>query len=456
MNIFQFLRIVGLRWQIIGVTLAASILAGIAVVQLVPRQYEATSRVLLELIRPDPVTGEVIGSAFARAYTSTQIELIKDHRVAGRAVDKLGWQGSAQLAAGYQRSGSEQPFRRWLANQIIDGTNARLIQGSNILEIVYTGQSPDQAAAVVNALREAYEEQAVQFKRQGAGKNARWFKGQTDSLRVQLAAAEKRKADFEKANDIILQDDQTDTDSARLAALASTSPMPAMVSAAPPVQIAGPGPAQMQLAQLDAAIASAARTLGANHPDYIGLRAQRDATAAAAAQERSVAAANARAASVGPASGGPSAGALFDAQRQKVLGQRGNLAEARQLATDVTVLRVQIAETQQKLAKAEQEAQSVDSGVTLLGTATPPDSPSFPKTFPVMIGAIGIGGALGLLLGLLVELLNRRVRAADDLIFPDVPMIGTIRGSSEGASPRAISRILRLVAPGRSATGGIT
>lgn len=446
MNILQFLRIVTLRWPIIAVSFTASLLAGIAILQLVPRQYEATTRVLLELIRPDPVTGEVIGSAFARAYTSTQIELIKDHRVAGRAVDKLGWQGSIELSERYRASGSEQPFRRWLADLVINGTDARLIQGSNILEIVYTGQSPEQAASVVNALREAYEEQALQFKRQAANKNAVWFNEQSGTLRTQLAAAEKRKADFEKANDIILQDDNSDTDSARLAALASTPPMPTM-SFAPPMQLTGPGPAQAQLAQIEAALANAARTLGPNHPDMVALRAQRDISAAAAAQERAAAAANARAASAGGGSSGPSVGAMFDAQRQRVLAQRGKLAEARQLATDVGVLRAQIAETQQKAAKAEQEAQSVEAGVTLLGTATPPDSPSFPRTFPVMIAAMGIGVGLGLLLALLTELLNRRVRGPDDLVFGDIPMIGAIRGTLPGQQPRRIGRIMQLAAP---------
>lgn len=447
MNILQFLRIVALRWPIIVVSLTASLLAGIAILQLVPRQYEATTRVLLELIRPDPVTGEVIGSAFARAYTSTQIELIKDHRVAGRAVDKLGWQGSIELSERYRASGSEQPFRRWLADLVINGTDARLIQGSNILEIVYTGQSPDQAALVVNALREAYEEQALQFKRQAATKNAAWFNQQTGTLRTQLAAAEKRKADFEKANDIILQDDNSDTDSARLAALASTPPMPTMVVPPAAVQVTGPGPAQMQLAQIEAALVNASRTLGPNHPDMVTLRAQRDLAAAAAAQERSAAAANARAASAGAGSSGPSVGAMFNAQRQRVLEQRGKLAEARQLATDVGVLRAQIAETQQKAAKAEQEAQSVEAGVTLLGTATPPDSPSFPRTFPVMVAAIGIGVGLGLLLALLTELLNRRVRGTDDLIFDDIPMIGAIRGTLPGTQPRRLGRVLQLAAP---------
>lgn len=448
MSILQFLRILLMRRQVVIVALLASILAGVAIIKLVPKQYEAKSRVLLEIIRPDPVTGEVMNSSFARAYTKTQIELIKDYRIAGRTVDKLGWSGSADMAAQYQQSNSDQPFRRWLAGLVMAGTDARLIDASNILEITYRGSSPEAAARVANALRESYEEQTIQFKRQDAQKNARWFREQTAQLRLQLAQAEARKAEFEKANDIVLQDDNVDTDTARLQSLAAAAPAAPMMSMPAPMQATGPGPAQMQLAQVDAALATASRTLGPNHPDFIALQRQREIAASAAAQERAAVAANARAAS-GPVSSGPSVGAMFNAQRERVLSQRGKLAEAKQLQNDVAVLRAQLNDTQIKGAKEEQEAQSVDAGLTLLGSATPPDDADFPRTIPVMLGSIVLGLGLGVLLALLFELLNRRVRSADDIMIEGVPLIGMIQGQLAVAEskPKRLGRMLRLPRP---------
>lgn len=201
----------------------------------------------------------------------------------------------------------------------------------------------------------------------------------------------------------------------------------------------------MQLAQVDAALATASRTLGPNHPDFIALQRQREIAANAAAQERSAAAANARA--VAPGSSGPSAGAMFNAQREKVLSQRGKLAEAKQLQNDVAVLRAQLNETQIKGAKEEQEAQSVDAGLTLLGSATPPDDAAFPKTIPVMLGAVVLGLGLGILLALLFELLNRRVRSPDDIVIEGVPLIGMIQGQLTTAEPKRLGRMLRLPRP---------
>ncbi|MFM6853198.1 MAG: GumC family protein [Sphingopyxis sp.] len=434
MSIQQFFRILWVRRGIIIITLLAAFLSAVAIVKLIPPRYEAASRVMLDIVRPDPVTGEALSSSFARAYTKTQIELIRDYRVAGRVVDRLGWTGSAELTNQYRASGSDMEFRRWLAQLIIDRTEVNMIDASNILEIRYAGTNPETAAVIADALRTAYEEQTMLFKQQAASRNATWFERQTTELRAALAQAEERKAGFERANGIILQDDSTDTDSARLAALAQAAPPPPMVTtqaaAAGPVST----PSQAQLAQIDASIAAASQTLGPNHPDLQNLRRQRDAIAQAASRE--MAAARAAMAPPRTISTGPSAGALFNAQRSRVLAQRGKLAEARQLQGDINVLREQLTRTATRAAQLGQESQSTETGLTRLGSAVAPDTPTFPKVIPVLLGSIALGLGLGVLLALLTELLNRRVRSADDLMIEGVPVIGVMASTPAAGAGR--------------------
>lgn len=410
MSIQQFFRIIWARRTILWITLGASLLAAAVTLLLVPKSYEATSRVVMEVLKPDPVTGEIIQGGGQRAYISTQMELVKDYRVAGRVADQLGWTGSTDLAQQYADSGSEMSFQRWLAQFIIDRLDVRLIVGSNIMEIAYDGNDPDGAAKIADAVRDAYVEQTLQFKRQAAAKNAAWFATQSEEIKAALAQAEGRKAEFERKNDIILADDNSDTDTARLAALAGAAPMPAM-PAMPVVN-----PAAGQLAQVDAAIANAARTLGPNHPDLIAMRQQRAALAASGSTTM-----------VGGRSG-PDPIAVFNAQRSRVLSQRGKLAEAKELQNDVNVLREQLKATSARAEQLKQESLSQDAGLTLLGSASPPDSPSFPKTWPVLFGAFALGLGVGILLSLLVELLNRRVRSVDDLMLFDVPVLGAMTG----------------------------
>ena len=115
---------------------------------------------------------------------------------------------------------------------------------------------------------------------------------------------------------------------------------------------------------------------------------------------------------------------MFTQQQQRVLAQRGKTDEARQLAVDVAVLREQVANSAKRAAEFEQEAQSVETGLSFLGNAVTPTSPSFPKVPLVILAAISIGLALGIGLALLSELLKRRVRGPSDLDFDGVPLLG--------------------------------
>src|SRR3546814_6443001 len=79
-------------------------------------------------------------------------------------------------------------------------------------------------------------------------------------------------------------------DSLRLAALAGTS---TPGTAAPQPAMGGASPMSAELAQIDAAIASAAARLGPNHPQMQALRKQRALTQAQLARERAAASAGA-------------------------------------------------------------------------------------------------------------------------------------------------------------------
>jgi len=417
MSFGQFFNILWMRRGVILLSTLLCFLGALLAVKLLPPRYQATTRVVLDIIKPDPVTGEVMSSSWARSYANTQQELITDYRVAGKAVDALGWTTSPGYSAAYAQRDKDDTsdFRRWLAQLLIKSAQAKLIDSTNILEISYSASSADEARKTANAIRQAYYEQTLAFRREGAARNAEWFHQQAEKLREQLAEAEKKKADFEKANGIILQDDNTDAESDRLKALSSAAPPAAAMSAAPAAS-----PIASQLAQLDAQLVSATRTLGPNHPDIQAMRNQRIALASAAAQE---AAAN-RAARGGAS--GPSIDSMVSNQTNKVLAQRGKVYEAKRLATDVSVLRDQFNKTLARAAELDRDSQSTETGLTLLGEAVAPEDPVFPKVGLVVGGAVGFGLAFGLFLSLTLELVYRRVRCTADLELIGVPIMGTM------------------------------
>jgi capsular polysaccharide biosynthesis protein len=52
-----------------------------------------------------------------------------------------------------------------------------------------------------------------------------------------------------------------------------------------------------------------------------------------------------------------------------------------------------------------------------IGVVVTPTSPAFPNKPLILVGSLALGGGLGLVLAVLIELLNRRVRGFEDLEF---------------------------------------
>src|SRR6185437_4287307 len=346
MSLSQFWRILWARKLLILATTIFCLAGGIVAISIVPPRWKAESHVYLNLLKPDPVTGEVLGLA-ARAYVATQIKLMSDYGVAGMAVDKLGWLSDPDLIQQYQRrpQSDTRDFRRWLAQRVMDGTRADLLDGSNILDITYTGQSPEGAKAIVSAVTQAYLDTTLTFRRSEANKNADWYGLQSDKAKQSLLAAQAAVATYERENGIVMRDDKTDVDSARLAALASQNDVAA---------VGGISGLDAQIAEVDSAIKQASESLGPNHPQLVALREKRASLMALAAQAGS------------PQAGGGMS-ARVAAAKEAVIGNRDKLARLTVLQSEVDIRKDQYDKTLAREADFRQQAAVVDPGVSALG-----------------------------------------------------------------------------------------
>lgn len=428
MSIIQFVRVLwAYRRLTLATTIATLIGAVIAIVVLPPR-YDAKTRVMLNVAKPDPVTGQVIGLQSAKPYVLTQVELLRDYSVAGRAVDRLGWLNNPQALEAYNvDANSDGDIRRAMAQRIIDRTAVNVPVGTNILEISFNSVSPDDARAMANALRDAYIEATLDSRRLEATRNAEWFTEQAQKERVLLSQADAAKTAFEKANGIVMQDEKTDIETARLRALSGQSGLSTPLLSS----TQGPGSSQaaLQLAQLDSQISQAAATYGPNHPTMVQLRTQRATLAKIVAQEQASQQAQANATARALSA---SAGALSRAvneQTSRIIANRDKIERLTELQAQVNLHRDQMEKALSRAAELRQEAGVADSGITVLSEAVTPKKPSFPNIPLILGGGAALGLGMGLLLSLLLEFLNRRVRGPEDLINTfDVPMLAVIGG----------------------------
>jgi succinoglycan biosynthesis transport protein ExoP len=422
MSILQFLRIIWAYRILIAISTVVCTLSAVVMVQVVKPRYEAQSRVMLDVIKPDPVTGQIMATAFLRAFTKTQIELVKDLQVASRVVKDLNLAKDTYYLRLYQerdRGQRDLPFDRWAAEQVAKGANARLIDASNILEITYGTSSPERARIVADGLRKAYVDITLESRREAARRNAEWYEAQAEKSKAVLMEAERAKSEFERANGILLQDDKVDIDSARLAALASQGGAPVFAPAA------AAAPSAPMLAAVEAELGEASKVLGPNHPTLQSLRTRKAVLENQVAQERAAANNSASAA----VSAARATSGMLEAQKAKVMGQREQVERLRLMQDEIDLRRDQYNKGVARAAQLRQEAEVAEAGVVPLSAAVTPQEPEFPKKGVIVPAALFGGIGLGVVIGLVLELIGRRVRSADDLaVSIKAPVLAVVRG----------------------------
>lgn len=409
MSLVQFFQILWARRVIVLAALLSCIIAATVTAQLLPERYTGRARVTLEVAKPDPVTGQVLGNQFLRAYTRTQIEVIKDYQVAEPVVDRLGWASNPAIIQTYQNSveSSQEDIRHWLAREIIRNTDAGLIENSNIMEITFKSSNPDTARRIATVVRDAYVDVSLQMRREAAGKTADWYQQQREDAQRLVESAESERAKYAKAHNIVLNAANMDLESARLDSLSAQSASAVAMGAGPIVTAAGPSPAQMQLAAIDQQIAQAALTLGPNHPTFQSLERQ-----------RTVIQKSARQGAGGIVSGGNPAAAInsaYEAQKARVIARSPEIDTIQRMTRDIEQKRLELSRIENRASELRLSANVSETGLTAMGVATSGDSPDFPNK-PLIIGAATmLGLILGICLALLVEMLGRRVRTTHDL-----------------------------------------
>jgi capsular polysaccharide biosynthesis protein len=125
-------------------------------------------------------------------------------------------------------------------------------------------------------------------------------------------------------------------------------------------------------------------------------------------------------------------------QTSRVVAQRDKIQHLTQLQQEVNLHRETMEKSLNRAAELRQEAAIADPGVTVLGEAVTPLHPAFPNKPLILGGGLVLGAGLGLLLSLILELLNRRVRGVEDLAhLIDAPLLAIVPPPITAREPAA-------------------
>src|SRR5450830_128899 len=432
---------------IFNVTVAAVVIA--AVVSLIlPKTYVASANIYIDYRINDPINGRQFNPMQDESYLETQFDLIRSVQVAQRVIEALRLQDTDDFRTLVAKYG-EQRSLRLLAESITEHMEVAPHKNSRVVEVQYSSHHPKEAKDITNAVVKAYIDLSLEMMNAPARARKDQYNTQLETLSRQIDEIQKKLTSYQQEFQIVDVDERADLESRQMSALSARildvqlqrveaqakkqsldglvkqgnlrSDLPEVVGAG---NISG---LKAALIALDVQLANAQSTLGPRHPKYIAIQDERQTLLARLKRESSTAVDSMQSVE------------SRLARQQKVMEEE--LATYQKKTFENKKHRDVISSYQRQLDSVQKiynaAIQKFDellmtsnvaiSDATVMQWAEVPDKHAKPLMRNNLIFGL-LGGLLfGLSLAFLLELLQRRVRCAEDLEREfDVPVLAQI------------------------------
>jgi polysaccharide biosynthesis transport protein len=462
-SISQILVILLRRAWIVLLTVLTTVIVAGGVLLIVPGRYDATATASIDPGNTDPISDNGGSLGAIGLMQGNILSLVASQRVGVDVVKRLNLTENPAVQQNFRKSPSfgRESIEEWMADGLVRNVDPKFILGTNVLSIRYKSGDPNQAALIANAFLAATIDGSVAMKAAAADQTAQWFAPQLQELRKELDDARTALQSFQTKTNMVAPSAMggdretsqymaiaTELSSARAGLTALQSRLTSGSTdlsndpSDPDLQILAGLKEKLSTAETDNA--SSKGVFGANNPKMVAqqtnlatLRRQ-----IADATDRMHQHLKERIATV------QTQIAALEAEQDKaqrslieVQAQRDHLG---QLQREVAFRGDELAARQRVSEQAKLKSKLTFSDMTVLDKASPPVDPAFPKPFVVMPVGIGAGLALGLVLALLAEAADRRVRFPIDLEHAaSAPFLGALVNAGR-SQPRLGSSRRRL------------
>lgn len=448
MTLNQFLLMIKARYKLVLAIILTVVTSAVGISLLLPKSYTATAAVVLDVKSPDPIAGMVLPGMYQPGYMATQVDLLRSERVLRGVIQKLNLTESPQLREIWAKDTQSAPgsMEPWLAALLLEKLDAVPAKESNVINISFSGQDPNFAAAIANSVVDSYINTTLELRVDPAKQYRAMFENQAKTARNQLEAAQAKLSEYQQKNGIVATDERMDIENARLAELSTqyvsvqgaSADVRSRDNAAQgasdrsPEVLANPVLARLssELALLEARLKETLANLGEAHPQVVQLRANiaelrskisSETTKVNASLGVTTRASKEREASIRIA---------LDQQRQKVLALKAQRDEANVLIKDVQTAQESYDRINARLSQTSLESQSTQTNVSVVQRATAPYKPSGPKILLNTALAFIVGLVLSLGVVASLEIWDRRLRSAEDVtVTLNLPLLGTLGDS---------------------------
>jgi polysaccharide biosynthesis transport protein len=454
-SVSQILVILLRRAWIVLLALLTTVIVAGGVLLFVPGRYDAIATASIDPGNVDPISEMTTGLGAMGLIQGNILSLVNSERVAVDVVKRLNLTDNPAVQENFRKSSSfgRESIEEWMAAGLLKNVKPEFLLGTNVLSIKYKSGDPNQAALITNAFLAATIDGSVAMKAAEADQTARWFAPQIDELRKELDDARAALRAFQaKANMVAPSPAGGDKETNQYMAIATeltsarselTTLQSRLTSGStdlsndpsdPDLQILSGLKEKLSTAEAD--IAASKGVLGPNNPKMVAAQAN-----IASIRKQIVDATDKMRVHlkerIGTVQTQIASLETEQEQAQKSLidiqAQRDRLG---QLMRDVEFRADQLNARERAAEQAKLQSKLTFSDMTVLDKASPPVDPAFPK--PIIVLPVGIAGGLmlGLILALLAEAQDRRVRFPVDLEHAaPAPFLGTL-GSAGRSKPR--------------------
>lgn len=444
MTLVQFFSILRARWKAMLLVLGL-VVVGTGIVNAVwPRSYLSTVAVLVDVKSPDPIAGIIYPGLSSPAYMATQVDMIQSDRVSQQVVRMLKLNESVQMREQWRQATEGQGnFETWLADVLRKSLDVKPSRDSSVIAINYKSPDPKFATALANAYAQAYIDVSLELRVDPARQYGKFFDEREAQLRAKVEQAHAKLTAYQRDTGIVGTDDRLDLENSRLNQLASelvvlqglgaeTSGREAQARNSPgQIQDVITSPLiiglKVDLSRQESSLKEASQRLGENNPAIAGLKANIAESRSRIDQETA------------RISGGVAVSntindgriaqmkATIEAQRKKVLRLKEAHDQIAVLVADVESAQRAYDSISVRANQTELESHTTQTNLYVLNPASEPIKPSSPRTTLNMLLALFAGTLLAVGVAMLLELFDRRVRSAADVVLAlDTPLLGIL------------------------------
>lgn len=445
MNFVQFLAILRARWKV-----ALGVFGGVVLLALIltlawPRSYMAAASVVVDSTKPDPLAAVLYAGGINPSLIATQIDVIQSERVALKVVRNLRLAENPQIREQWQEATrGEGSIEQWLSATFQRALDVKPSRESNVIAVTYKAPDPKFAAGMANAFVQAYLETNIEMRVEPARMYSNFFDQRAKEAREALEKAQTRLSEFQKDKGIVASDERLDVENARLNELSTQYVgLQSLASDSGSRQTAarGAGADRMQevlnnpliaglkadQARLEAKLQEFTSKLGERNPQVVEARANlAELKTRIEGETAKVSSSLGIANSINQQRAGEIK-AQLEAQRAKVLQMKAVRDDGAVLARDIEAAQRTYEQIMQRLNQTTLESMATQSNVAVLSQAVAPTEPTSPKPVLNMAVALFAGTLLAVALVVALEMLDRRVRGADDVAQAvGLPVLGVL------------------------------